>query len=51
VTRLHLLGGDEVTRRLDDLFVLVQKTGGSREHEAFGLLRDRVAATDSPRRL
>ena len=51
VTRLHLLGSDEVTRRLDELFVLVEKTGGSREHEAFGLLRGRVAATESPRRL
>ena len=51
VTRLHLIGVDEVGRRLDELFVLVEKTGGSREHEAFGLLRGRVAATDGPRRL
>jgi hypothetical protein len=51
VTRLHLIGADEVARRLDELFVLVEKTGGSREHEAFGLLRERVAATDGPRRL
>jgi hypothetical protein len=51
VTRLHLIGADEVRRRLDELFVLVEKTGGSREHEAFGLLRERVAATDGPRRL
>ena len=51
VTRLHLLGVDEVVRRLDELFVLVGKTGGSREHEAFGLLRERVAATDGRRGL
>ncbi len=51
VTRVHLIGADEVRRRLDELFVLVEKTGGSREHEAFGLLRERVAATDGPRRL
>ncbi len=51
VTRLHLLGADEVRRRLDELFVLVEKTGGSREHEAFGLLRERITATDRPRRL
>jgi hypothetical protein len=51
VTRLHLIGADEVARRLDELFVLVEKTGGSREHEAFRLLRERVAATDGSRRL
>jgi uncharacterized protein len=51
VTRLHLTGADEVARRLDELFVLVEKTGGTREHEAFRLLRERVAATDGPRRL
>jgi hypothetical protein len=51
VTRLHLVGDDEVRRRLEELSVLVEKTGGSREHEAFGLLRERVAATDGPRRL
>ena len=36
---------------LDELFVLVEKTGGGREHEAFRLLRERVAATDGSRRL
>jgi len=44
VTRLHLLGAEEVGRRLRDLAVLVEKTGGPREHEAFRLLEDRVAA-------
>jgi hypothetical protein len=44
VTRLHLLGAAEVDRRLRDLAVLVEKTGGPREHEAFRLLEARVAA-------
>jgi hypothetical protein len=44
VTRLHLLGADEVGRRLRELAVLVEKTGGPREHEAFGLLVGRVSA-------
>jgi hypothetical protein len=44
VTRLHLLGRDEVARRLCDLAVLVEKTGGDREREAFALLEARVAA-------
>ncbi len=38
VTRVQLLGAEEVRRRLADLRVLVEKTGGGREHEAFGLL-------------
>jgi uncharacterized protein len=44
VTRLHLLGVDEVRRQLRELAVLVEKTGGPREHEAFGLLEEKVAA-------
>jgi len=44
VTRLHLLGVEEVQRQLSGLSVLVEKTGGPREHEAFGLLEARVAA-------
>jgi hypothetical protein len=44
VTRLHLLGADEVRRQFRDLAVLVEKTGGPREHEAFRLLEDKVAA-------
>jgi hypothetical protein len=44
VTRLHLLGADEVGRRLRELAVLVEKTGGPREHEAFQLLVGRVSA-------
>jgi len=44
VTRLHLLGRDEVARRFRDLAVLVEKTGGAREREAFALLETRVAA-------
>ncbi|NBT13674.1 MAG: DUF447 family protein [Planctomycetia bacterium] len=42
VTRIHLLGAEEVRRRLAELRVLVEKTGGGREHEAFGLLEARV---------
>ena len=45
VTRLHLLGVDEVRRQLRELAVLVEKTGGPREHEAFGLLEEKVAAS------
>lgn len=44
VTRLHLLGADEVRRRLADLAPLVTKTGGGPEHEAFALLADRASA-------
>ena len=42
VTRLHLLGAEEVARQLRDLRVLVEKTGGEREHEAFRLLEERA---------
>jgi hypothetical protein len=44
VTRLHLLGADEVGRRLAELAPLVTKTGGRLEHEAFALLADRVSS-------
>lgn len=43
VTRLHMLDPAEVSRRLDDLAVLVEKTGGGREREAFAVLREAVA--------
>lgn len=46
VTRVHLLGRDEVERRLADLAVLVEKTGGPREREAFALLASAAAAAD-----
>lgn len=42
VTRLHLLPAAEVHGRMADLAVLVEKTGGVREQEAFALLQDRV---------
>lgn len=45
VTRLHLLGAEEVGRQLRALKVLVEKTGGAREHEAFQLLESRVGST------
>jgi len=41
-TRLHLLERGDVLRRLADLRVLVDKTGGGREHEAFALLARHV---------
>jgi hypothetical protein len=43
-TRLQLTGAAAVHTRLDDLQPLVDKTGGPREHEAFAILRDVVAA-------
>ena len=44
VSRLHLLGAEEVGRQLRLLAPLVEKTGGPREQEAFGLLEARAAA-------
>jgi hypothetical protein len=41
-SRVHLLGVEEVRRRLAELRVLVEKTGGEREREAFGLLEGSV---------
>jgi hypothetical protein len=42
VTRLHLLEPEAVRRQLADLAVLVEKTGGGREREAFDLLAARA---------
>jgi hypothetical protein len=42
VTRLHLLDPADIRRRFDDLAILVEKTGGPREGEAFGLLEEAV---------
>ena len=44
VTRLHLLDADEVRRQFRELAVLVEKTGGPREREAFRLLEEKVVA-------
>jgi uncharacterized protein len=41
-TRLHLLDRADVLRRYAELRVLVDKTGGGREHEAFALLARHV---------
>jgi hypothetical protein len=38
VTRLHIIDAVEVARQLGELAVLVEKTGGAREREAFDLL-------------
>lgn len=45
VTRLHLLGAEEIGRRLADLEPLVAKTGGQRERRAFDLLTARAASS------
>jgi hypothetical protein len=45
VTRLHLLGHEEVRRRFAELAVLVEKTAGARDREAFDLLVARVAGS------
>lgn len=47
VTRLHLLGVDEVRRQMAALVPLVEKTGGSREREAWGMIEAHVAAFPS----
>jgi hypothetical protein len=44
VTRLHLLGTEEVSRQIAALAPLVEKTGGDREREAFSLLATRAMA-------
>jgi hypothetical protein len=46
VTRVHLLGREEVVRRIEELRVLVDKTGGPREEEAFALLAAAASAED-----
>ncbi len=43
VTRMHLLDPADIRRRFDDLAILVEKTGGPRERDAFGLLEEAVA--------
>jgi hypothetical protein len=43
-TRLHLLGAEEVRAELGRLAVLVDKTGGTQEHEAFAVLQRYVQA-------
>ena len=43
-TRLHLLPLAEIEAKLRELAVLVEKTGGAQEREAFALLRAHVDA-------
>jgi hypothetical protein len=45
-TRKHLIPAAEIENELRRLAVLVDKTGGPQEHEAFDLLREFVRATD-----
>jgi uncharacterized protein len=47
VTRLHLVEPAEVRRQFAALAVLVEKTGGEREREAFALLASRVAGDEA----
>jgi hypothetical protein len=49
VSRLHLLGAEEVAARLAELRVLVDKTGDADAHEAFAILADRAARPPAPR--
>ena len=42
VTRLGMLDHAEIVRQFRDLKILVTKTGGDREHEAFAILESRV---------
>jgi hypothetical protein len=50
-TRLHLFPLEEVAREFDRLEVLVKKTGGSAEHQAFAILRAHLGRTISERTL
>ena len=42
ISRLGLLGRDEIARQLEPLAVLVEKTGGARDREAFARLAGRA---------
>lgn len=43
VSRIGILASDEIRRQLASLAVLVEKTGGEREREAFAILEARMA--------
>lgn len=43
-TRTEFLPIDEIQRQLDELQILVDKTGGEKEHRAFSFLREHVEA-------
>lgn len=47
VTRLHMIPAAEVAARLAELALLVEKTGGPEEREAFAILARRVAGEAS----
>ena len=42
-TRTHLLPLEQIAKEFERLLVLVQKTGGSAEFQAFGILQDYLA--------
>src|SRR5262249_1369271 len=46
-TRTHLLSADEIAAEYRRLSVLVDKTGGPQEHEAFTVLQEYVQRVDS----
>jgi uncharacterized protein len=46
-TRTHLLALDHISREYDRLEILVQKTGGAEETQAFLLLRQHLAAVQT----
>jgi len=49
VSRLGLISREEIAAQMEPLAVLVEKTGGSREREAFGMLRSRISEGLPPR--
>ena len=49
VSRLQLLGAEEVAARLEDLRVLVEKTGDAEARQAFEILAGRAAHPPVPR--
>ena len=46
-TRIGILPSEQITAELERLAILVEKTAGKQEREAFDLLRDHVAQTMS----
>ncbi|QDU64919.1 hypothetical protein Pan216_58130 [Planctomycetes bacterium Pan216] len=48
-SRVHILPWDEIATQFEHLRILVEKTGGPREHEAFDLLAHHVHAINDSR--
>lgn len=47
-TRTHLIPPDRIAEQVRDLAILVEKTGGPREHEAFDLIRRAIRERTPP---